>query len=95
MVATWMIPTLSMTAQFDLQRARNEIPNLNREQLEQQLSQTLELAMMRQAQVLGAVAEHIELTAKIASLEPPQGDPLRRWLDMLAVMKEPSLTDEG
>lgn len=95
MVAKWMIPTLSMTAQFDLQRARNEIPHLSREQLEQQLSQALELAMTRQAQVLGAVAEHIELTAKIASLEPPKADPLQRWIDMLAVMKEPALASEG
>jgi hypothetical protein len=90
-----MIPTLSMTAQFDLQRARNEIPHLSREQLEQQLSQTLELAMTRQAQVLGAVAEHIELTARIAALEPPKADPLQRWIDMLAVMKEPSPASEG
>lgn len=87
MVANWMIPKLSVAAQFDLQRARNEIPRLSREQLEQQLSQVLELALVRQAQVQGALAERIHLTAKIASLEPPQGDPLQRWLDMLTVVK--------
>jgi hypothetical protein len=90
-----MIPELSMAARFDLQRARNEIPKLSREQLEQQLSQTLELAMMRQAQVLGAVAEHIELTARIASLEPPKPDPLQRWLDMLVLMEKPPLEGGG
>jgi hypothetical protein len=95
MTATWMIPELSLAAQFDLQRARNEIPNLSRKQLEQQLSQVLELALVRQAQVLGAVAERIELTAQIAALEPPKADPLVPWLKMAADIKKPPLAGGG
>jgi hypothetical protein len=95
MVASWMVPKLSLSEQLKLQCALNEIPRLSREQLEQQLSQTLELAMMRQAQVLGAVTEHIELTARIAALEPPKADPLRPWLDMLVFVNGPTVAGEG
>jgi len=66
----WMIPELSLAAQFDLQKARAAIPSMTREALEQKLFELMELNLMREAQVQGALKEFIYLSAKVASLEP-------------------------
>lgn len=68
----WMIPELSVEAQFGLQAIRAQIPSMTREELEQKVSELAELSLMREVQVQGALKEFIALTAKVASLEPVQ-----------------------
>jgi hypothetical protein len=87
--ANWLVPHLTLSQQFDLQIARNNIPKLSREQLEAELSKALELLLIHSSQLRRGIKAVADLQAELAAAEPVQGDPLKQWLSMAREIPPP------
>lgn len=92
---SWMVPQITITGQFELHCRKEEAKRMSRTQLENEVTRLIEWDFLRKAQINSALKVITEMQAKIATLQTPDADPLKRWLDMVASMEKPSLVGEG